>query len=356
MTSDPRGTWAQLFASQPMGPYRIQQLLGEGEFGLVFEAIHVLTNRGVALKVLPPTATPDVVLEFVSEGALLGQLQKSSNVVEWLESADESVNVTHGQFTLPLPVRYHVLELASGCLQELLLHAGRLQWRDRLSLWRGVVLGVHQMHLHRIVHRDLKSSNCLLFARRRNKVDCKVGDLGRSRDLKSSARLAPEDYWGGRGDLRFAPPEFLWLQGEDTAQAHRSADLYGLGSLLYEVVTGQAVTAMALGIGPDLVTTAAKDVAASRRIDLHTLLPQYELAYQVFAEELPSSIRQQGTRLIRQLCSPDPANRFPQPLGRKAPHSDGLEWLLRQADILLKGLAREPKVPQPPVALVELGA
>ncbi len=351
MSTDPHEVWAQLLCNQAVGDYHMTRLIAGGGFGLVFEAEHSRSGKAVAIKVLPPTK-PEATLEFASEGALLKQLHSSSRVVQLVESADQTIRLS-GPAGLPVPisVRYHVLELASGCLEELVLNRESLCWADRLSLWRGVVLGVHQMHLNQIVHRDLKSANCLLFARGRGKVESKVADLGRARDLKVPSRLCAEDYIQGRGDLRFAPPEFLWLQGEDSAEGHRSADLYGLGSLLFELATGQCITALALGLGPTLRDEALKDVGSTRRVDLHTLRPRYELAHAVLWESTPAAIRHPTSKLIRQLCDPEPSCRFPaQRFGRRQPQPMALEWLLRQADILLKSLARAPKPRSAPLS------
>jgi len=292
VTPQERDAWKALLADRALGDYDTGNYLGGGEFGLVFDGRERATGDVVALKVLLPGAPHDSVAEFQNEGELLGQLQKASGVVDLLRSTTTSIEVESSGIRVPLQVHFHALELATGCLEELLIdehQRSRLAWSERLALWRGVILGVHQMHLKQIAHRDIKSSNCLLHVKRKAEPIAKVSDLGRSRDLKEPARLSVQDYLAGRGDLRFAPPEFLRWQGEETPQAHKCADLYGLGSLLFELATGVGITHLALGFGPTLIRQTLTDRRRGGMIDLSTLRPRYDSAYNLFASALRMS-------------------------------------------------------------------
>jgi serine/threonine protein kinase len=174
----------------------------------------------VALKVLKHGTTGAGVIEFETEGRLLSGLTRCSNVVNLLGPAMEKDAiqvrpVAAANVLVELPVSYIVLELADACLADLLADRHLLAWEERLLLLRHVVKGVHQMHLQGIVHRDLKSENALVFAVPREGFTAKVADLGRSRDLNQPVRFVAQDYLIGRGDWRFAPPEFLWWLGAD---------------------------------------------------------------------------------------------------------------------------------------------
>ena len=108
-----------------------------------------------------------------------------------------------------------VLVLASGDVCELTADPdllNKLDWSERLWLLRGAVKGVHQMHLRNVAHRDLKSANCLLVVQG-SRSEVRVADLGRAKDFTHAPTLAPFDYLRGRGDFRFAAPEYLWMQG-----------------------------------------------------------------------------------------------------------------------------------------------
>jgi serine/threonine protein kinase len=315
-----------------------------GFFSFVFEAMDTRSNDFVAMKILKPGAAPSETFEFQREGELLRRMKGASNVVELLESSTATITVTgHGNIAVPLPLNFHVMELASACLEELLTAADKVSICERLTLWRGVVLGIHQMHLRKIVHRDLKSSNCLLFVQTPSRTLCKVADLGRSRLLTDPPQDPATEYLTGRGDFRFAPPEFLFIQGQDTAISHRLADLYGLGSVLFEVITGQCITSVALGFGPEILQRSLRDLSQGRRTDLSSLRSNYLAAYSLFESLIPSQIKQPAMMLIRQLCDPVPEARLPKAgLGKRAPVNNDLEWLIRRADILVKGLSRPP--------------
>ncbi|WP_153394169.1 protein kinase domain-containing protein [Ornithinicoccus halotolerans] len=336
-------SWGRALEGQRAGDYELVGLLGTGRFGWVFEAHHLETKHRAAIKVLIPNADSSARAEFANEAALLRRLVGSSSVVQVTSSDHFQFAVTAGGQSLPLRVDFHVLELAQGCLESLLLEGSRIEWADRLSLWRGCVRGIHQMHLKRTAHRDLKSSNCLLFERRHNVVESKVSDLGRGRDLRAGPMHPPELYLVGLGDLRFAPPEFIACQGSDRPEGHLAADLYGLGSLLFELATGQCITAMALGPGPQLVRENLELRAKGQTIELSGMRGEYESAFKVFERSLPPVIRQHGGQLLRQLCDPVPSRRLEKTKFGRYPSGTGLEWLIRRADIVIRTLASQAR-------------
>lgn len=319
--------------------YEIQSFVAPGGFCLVFEAKDAATDDTVALKILQQGASTDGAIEFETEQDLLASLVRSSNVVTFINGDTDTVNVT-AQGTnavIALPVRYMALELADACMTELLVHRASLDWRDRLALFRGVAKGLHQMHLALMVHRDLKSENVLLFQGRKA-ADAKVADLGRSRLTTVATRFSPQDYFAGRGDLRFAPPELLFLQGQDSPHCWRCVDLYLLGSVFFEVVTGQGLTSLAFGYSPGLIRRMAALPAQDRAREYQAQLPdirsKLEHAYVLCESELPRAIRDQGMRLLRQLTDPEPSRREQRRFG-KVHQPWSLEWVLRKLDIML---------------------
>lgn len=249
------------------------------------------------------------------------------------------MSATVGGTTFPLDVEYLVLEKASATLAELLLSRHQIGWEERLGLFRDVVKGAHQMHLREIVNRDLKGDNVLVFPLRRL-AEAKVSDLGRSKDTKRGPRFAPDDYLNGRGDLRFAAPELLWGLGNTDANTMRLADLYLLGSVFFEVGTGQGLTAVALGNPHALMMSRSSMTRGEREADFaaHTsdLQPRYELAYSLFELEVPASIRQVATQVLRRLSAVNPLLREPAAKRRGGVSVRwDLQWLLRQIDIMI---------------------
>jgi eukaryotic-like serine/threonine-protein kinase len=320
------------------GRYTVVSYLAPGGFCFLFEGKDHSTGEEVAIKVLQIGANADDRLEFSTEAELLERLKKASSIVDIIDFGRHELQVTTSTGSVvPLPVDFLVLELASACLTELVVRRQELSWNRRLLLFRGVVRGIHQMHLQRVVHRDLKSENVLVFPTG-TEGESKICDLGRSRDTSMPARFTVQDYLSGRGDFRFAPPEVLWMQGSDQEGFWRRIDLYHLGSVLFELATGQGLTSFAVGNGIALVNfmvTLSEGERHSRYVSaLPQLVTKFEAAYQHFGSLLPPVIRYEAQTLLRTLSRPDPAKRGPRPRESRVSNVRDLQWILRRVDIL----------------------
>ena len=334
------------------GRYEIVEFLGSGKFSGVFIG-RDRAGRDVAVKVLSlgHSGSPEAVFEFEEDVRLLKLLSARSNVVDILDDGMLTLEITVAAVPAPTPVRiavpYMVLELAVGGLDRLLLRRHEVSWVDKFVILREAVKGVHQMHCERVVHRDLKADNVLLFDR--GPVKAKVTDLGRSRNMREAPRFA-RAYEVPRGMLAFAPPELLWRRGSDDSICGLRADLYLLGSLLFEVVTGQGVTAMVFP-NPRAILDYAESLSAAD-LDREYLerLPdmreQYEHAYRIFEAELPRAVAREATRLLRQLTDPMPEARELKRPFRNLPTRWDLNWLLQKIDILIKVLTVSEKPPR----------
>lgn len=328
------------------GRWKIGEWLADGNFSLVYEAEDRMTGKACAAKILSMTRRSGEALdEFRSETELLKLLAACSNVITILDSGSHPMMATVGGTTFPLEVEYIILERAAADLAELLMRRHSIGWEERLGLFRDVVKGMHQMHLREVVNRDLKGDNVLVCEDGRDGL-AKVADFGRSKDTKRGPRFLPEDYTSGRGDLRFAPPELLWGLGNTDAETMRLADLYLLGSILFEMASGQGLTGIALGNPRAIMIGTVGMTRAEREADFaaHTsdLQTRYELAYALFEQETPNPVRAVASRLLRQLSSVDPLRREPAAHRRRGlPVRWDLQWLLRQTDIMTLTLRTE---------------
>lgn len=322
------------------GRYLLNVHIGSGSFSGVFRATDEQTGRQVAVKILTlrSTHSTDARVEFEGEKSLLQMLVGCSHVVSLLDYGTHQLQLVAppagNKVTIDVP--YLVLDLADACLAELLLNRHRLPWQARLELYRDLVKGVHQMHLGEVVHRDIKSENSLVYSAPQQ---AKIGDLGRGKHTREPSRFVAEAYVAGRGDMRFAPPELLWLCGtEDPADMAR-VDLFLLGSLLFEVATGVGISAAAFADPRAIHVAAGQLPAAARRVDLDSriteLRQQFMAAYDLFAAEIPPYLREASVMLLRQLTDPDPARRLPGYRRRRLDPWD-LQWLLTKVDVLIK--------------------
>lgn len=319
------------------GRWEVGEHLGDGNFSIVFKGTDVTNGQDCAIKVLSITkSTAEHLVEFDRDARLLQKLRNCSNVVDLLDAGKVQVEMKMAQSGIPIPldVSYMVLERADGDLAQLLVNRRAISWEDRLALFRDVVKGIHQMHLQYLVHRDVKGDNVLLL-RQGGVAIAKLTDLGRGRDTKDGSYFPPAAYELGRGDLRFAPPEFLWGLGSDKPDAMRLADLYLLGSVFFEIATGQGLSGLVLG-DPLRIAQAKHGLdEVQRRRDYAgsqtQLQRDHEAAYELFRHELPPSIRGACVALLRQLTNVEPEKREPQYVQR-LPSAWDLQWILRRVD------------------------
>ncbi len=337
--------WVNALNERSVAGYKIGECVGAGTFGMVFAVVREDTGAAFAMKVHPANTDSFSAAEFENEGLLLGKLIKCSNVINIVDSGEEAIPMLTGpspmQVEIPVPIKYIVMTIASGNLEEITGDPARLAtlaWEERISLWRSAIKGVHQMHLKSVAHRDLKSSNCLVVVQG-NRSEIRLADLGRSKAFTLAHSMPPQAYLAGRGDRRFAPPEYLWHQGGYRSEDFRRADLYGLGSLFAELVVGHPMTALAVGSWQDAVAEGQRDFATGYRRDLSVLRPQFRRTIAEIGDQLPRAIRHDGIALLALLCDPLPQARVPtRDRSRKCHPEIGLHWLLRRVDILSKRL------------------
>ncbi len=338
---------AALYTGQVFVGQRRSFLIGDkfadGGFAGVFLGMDQSSGDEVAVKILAfSDRRSHAEIEFRGEIAMLDLLSSCSNVISPIDSGVhmQELQAPGGSATFSVSVPFMALDRADGSFADLLAHRHKVDWLDRLRLFRHLVKGVHQMHLQRCVHRDTKAENGLVFAA---EPQARLTDLGRSKDTNQHPRFAPIAYEAGKGDVRFAPPELLWLLGRDDAACHCQVDLYLVGSLLYETATATALTMAAL-IDPWGIMNYTQSMSPTEReYDYQQRIPElrdhYQLTYEVFASELPRVIASEGVVLLRQLTDPDPSRREPTTPFQRLPIRWDLQWLLRRIDILTKRLA-----------------
>jgi serine/threonine protein kinase len=337
----PLQPWIDFLTGQALGGYVLRECIGSGNFGLVFEAVSSATSARVAVKVLTPSSDGAAISDFDNEGSLLQKLNSCDGVINYVDGGVESISMESNGLKIPLPLRFHVMNLASGSVAELILDPdtrASLDWAERIGIWRGMIMSVRQMHLNRVAHRDLKTSNCLLMVSG-NTSKVKLADLGRSKDLSIPTTLPVDHYLAGRGDLRFAPPEHLWLQGGSAAEDFIAADYYGLGSLLVELVTGQPLSSLVMGNYSAVIKGAIEDHKLGLHSDLSVLKLRYRAVISEIVAEMPKSIQEDARALLLSMCGPLPAGRLEHsPFRRDRLQRDPLEWVLRRADIMIRRL------------------
>ncbi|HEV8238540.1 MAG TPA: serine/threonine-protein kinase [Thermoanaerobaculia bacterium] len=249
-----------------VGPYRVLRELGRGGMGRVFLAEQEGDGfrRTVALKLLDAAAaTPQAHRRFASEVRILATLEHPG-IARFLDGGRSAEGVA-----------FLALEYVEGT--DLLAHAAAhgLDVAGRLELFLAVLDAVAYAHERRVVHRDLKPSNVL------------VGSDGRPRLLDFGiSKLADADVEGAptRTEMRALTPAYAspeQMRGDPVTTA---SDLYSLGVVLYELLTGARPYRTASGTpreleravleqDPEPPSTAARKAESSR----HTTVPAGEI-------------------------------------------------------------------------------
>ena len=198
------------------GRYEVRRFLGEGGKKRVFLAHDTQLDRDVAFSLIKIEGLDDTGRERITrEARSMGRLGSSPHIVTIYEIGTEA-----GQPFL-------VQELMSGGDVEGLIADGPLPLPRTLEIAKNVARGLAFAHDQGVVHRDLKPGNVWLT----EDGTAKIGDFGLAVSLDRS-RLTQHGMMVGT--VAYMPPEQA-LGGEVTPQA----DLYSLGSMLYELVTGR---------------------------------------------------------------------------------------------------------------------
>ncbi|MEZ4392466.1 MAG: protein kinase [Polyangiales bacterium] len=202
------------------GRYRIAGRLGRGGMSLVYLARHVVIDRLAAVKVLRRdlSADPAQRERFLREAQAVNRIQHE-NIVDVTDYGETSDGVV-----------YLVMEYLPG---ESLLGAicsGTLPVLRALDIARQIAAGVGHAHEMRVVHRDLKPDNVLLVPRPRGREIVKVLDFGVAKVLDEPSLTLNRRVFGTPG---YIAPEYAAGVGLSTR-----SDLYAIGVMLYEMVTG----------------------------------------------------------------------------------------------------------------------
>lgn len=203
------------------GRYVVEAVVGTGGMAVVYRAYDRVRKQTVALKVLRPEYESDV--EFVrrfSREAEAASKVSHENIANLLDVGIDG------------DVRYIVMEFVDGqTLKEMIREQGRINPDQALRMTIRILAAVDHAHRNGIVHRDIKPQNILVD--RQGHV--KVADFGIAR-LKTSQTTLVEGENGASalGSVHYFSPE--QARGE---VADEKSDLYSVGVVLYEMLTGQ---------------------------------------------------------------------------------------------------------------------
>jgi tetratricopeptide (TPR) repeat protein/serine/threonine protein kinase len=233
-----------------IGPYKLLEQIGEGGMGVVFmaEQAHPV-QRKVALKIIKPGMDSALVIaRFEAERQALA-LMEHPNIARVLDAGTTGFAVLpspssggtlgpedHPKEELRTGRPYFVMELVKGVPITTYCDQHHLTPRERLELFVPVCQAVQHAHTKGIIHRDLKPSN-VLVARYDGRPVPKVIDFGvaKATGPKLTERTMFTEFGAVVGTLEYMSPEQAELNQLDI---DTRSDIYALGVLLYELLTG----------------------------------------------------------------------------------------------------------------------
>jgi len=195
-------------------------LLGKGGMGAVYKARQPALDRIVALKILPPQTAggPGFIERFNREARALARLNHP-NIVGVYE---------FGQLN-GLP--FFIMEFVDGLNLRQLERAGKLSAHEALQIVPQICEALQFAHDEGIVHRDIKPENILLDKKGR----VKIADFGIAKILGRAPDVAITETGGTIGTPHYMAPE----QMEKPATVDHRADIFSLGVVFYEMLTGE---------------------------------------------------------------------------------------------------------------------
>jgi serine/threonine-protein kinase len=203
---------------QRVGPFEIDRELGSGAMGSVYRALHAQTGKHVAIKIIAPGlgANETALARFEREAAVLKQLHHP-NIVRLYAT---------GRFQ---GTPFYAMEYIEGeSLDRAMQRRGRLTWEEVVELGKQICAALQHAHEQGIVHRDLKPSNLMVLP----DGTLKLTDFGIAKDLDVTGITSANCTVG---TAAYMSPE--QCRGERNL-THKS-DLYSLGVVCYELLTGQ---------------------------------------------------------------------------------------------------------------------
>ncbi|HEX5547545.1 MAG TPA: serine/threonine-protein kinase [Ktedonobacterales bacterium] len=209
-----------------LGDYQLQSLLGAGGMAEVYRALELPLGREVAVKVLPAAlaADPNYVTRFRTEARRVAQLRHPNIVEVYAFNGGDRGDLL-----------YLVMPVLSESLRDRLDDEGVLSIRESVRVVTEIASGLEVAHGVGLVHRDVKPENILLD----RDGHALLTDFGIAREVPSFHRQGNAAQTLAATGLPVGTPEYMAPEQLRGGPVDQRADIYALGSVLYELLTGR---------------------------------------------------------------------------------------------------------------------
>lgn len=222
----------KLAAGTKLGPYQIQQTIGAGGMGVVYRADDARLGRKVAIKILPH-AESEYLKRFEREARAIGSLNHP-NLLTLFDIGDHD------------GTPFLVTELLDGASLRARLNKGRLRIREAIQIAADVARGLAAAHDAGVTHRDVKPDNIFLTTEGRVKIlDFGIAKLKRTTDddAPSSGNIGHDTTLNTPTattdtGMMIGTPGYMAPEQLDGGTVDARTDIFGLGVVLYEMISG----------------------------------------------------------------------------------------------------------------------
>lgn len=214
----------QKLVGTKLGPYDIERILGQGGMGVVFQGKDPALNRSAAIKVMSSSNGKDRVNRerFLREAAGAANLDHENIVPVWYSGEEKGI------LFMAMPL------LRGTSLEDRLQKETRIPWLEALHIVRESAAGLSYAHRANLIHRDIKPGN--IFLEKRADQD----DGFRVRILDFGLALVMEATHLTQSGLVVGTPSWMAPeQAADEDDVDGRADLFSLGCVMYQMLTGK---------------------------------------------------------------------------------------------------------------------
>lgn len=211
-----------LVGQKLFGTYTITEKLGEGAMGDVYLAKQAQTGQRIAIKVLNQEAQQhhETVQRFLREARVISMLTHP-NVVRVFIFGET-----------PSGESYMAMEFVDGMPLERIVRGTPLDEERTIDISKQILGAIGEAHDLGIMHRDLKPENILLTEHRGQRDFVKILDFGIAKVQNANQQLT-------QSGIVYGTPAYMSPEQAQALEIDRRADIYSLGCMMYEMVTGQ---------------------------------------------------------------------------------------------------------------------